>query len=449
MNAASQVPTSDDLYLGRYSVDGQLGAPLLYSREPHQILIGLTRSGKGARWLIPNLLRMKDRSLVVLDPKGQLAAVTARWRSTVSRVVMLNPFDVLGLGSAGFNPLAGLDPHAPTFFDDAMGLGEALVQIRPDERDPHWSESARNLIVALLMWEVMLAVYNRRLPSLARVRMMLTRPDRSKTKDGISELVSGLRHTLAIMCDEPSGILESLAGRFMEDNKEMAGIRSAADRHTSWLLSRPMTDDIGKNGIDFSALKKEPVTVYIILPSTHLRTHNAWLRAVIATALRQLQTPGGLATLFLMDEFASLGHLGAIEDAFGLVSGFRVQLAPILQDLNQLKTLYKDRWETFVGNAGIVQSFAPNDLTTARWLSERAGETTIVASSASGHAGQPASIAYQQERRPQFLPQEIMDLPRGSTLVFGQGSKAIPAFGAPYWEIPELKGRWDSDPYHQ
>ena len=64
---------------------------------------------------------------------------------------MLNPFDVLGLGSAGFNPLALLDPKSPNFYDDAAALGEALIRI--EGKDPHWGESAQGLLVALIMWE--------------------------------------------------------------------------------------------------------------------------------------------------------------------------------------------------------------------------------------------------------------------------------------------------------
>ena len=52
---------------------------------------------------------------------------------------------------------------------------------------------------------------------------------------------------------------------------------------------------------------------------------------------------------------------------------------PVLQDLNQLKALYKERWETFLANAGVVMGFAPSDLTTAEWMSRRSGDTTIVA----------------------------------------------------------------------
>ena len=68
-----------------------------------------------------------------------------------------------------------------------------------------------------------------------------------------------------------------------------------------------------------------------------MRTHSVWLRLVIVSALRALYRPGGLRTLFLIDEMPALGHLAPLEDAFGLVRGYKVQIAGICQDLAQLK----------------------------------------------------------------------------------------------------------------
>ena len=89
---------------------------------------------------------------------------------------MLNPFNVLGLGSAGFNPLAALDPASPNFYDDAAALGEALIKI--EGKDPHWSESAQGLLVALLMWD---KIKNGAAANLENVRALLTEPDTWET----------------------------------------------------------------------------------------------------------------------------------------------------------------------------------------------------------------------------------------------------------------------------
>lgn len=73
-----------------------------------------------------------------------------------------------------------------------------------------------------------------------------------------------------------------------------------------------------------------------------------------------------------------LGYLRQLEDAAGQIAGFGVRLWPILQDLGQLKALYRDRWQIFIGNSQFVQAFGNNDLETLKWISERLGQTTVV-----------------------------------------------------------------------
>jgi type IV secretion system protein VirD4 len=449
-------PPPTDIYLGRYAGNGS-GSELTYDGERHVLLFGPNGSGKGTRLLVPNLLRLEGRSIIVVDPKGELTAITSEWRRTVSDVIVLNPFDVLDIKGAGFNPLASLDPDSRTFVDDAAALGEALIKI--EGNDPHWPESAQELIVALLMWEVQRAKRERRLPRLENVRALLTEPDEYEPQPNANlrpKQVRGLRVTAAQMCDEGGPEIESLIGRFLRGNDEIASIQSTADTQTRWLLSRPMRDHLVQDDVDFSRLKKRPTTVYLILPAERMRTHAVWLRLVIVSALRALYTPGGLPTLFMLDEFAQLGHLGPIEDAFGLVRGYGVQLWPVLQDLNQLKALYKDRWETFVGNAGVVQGFAPNDLTTADWMSRRAGDTTIAAASYNegdahnpGGASTSSGMSYSQARRRLFLPQELMDFPQGTGLLWPAGtSKSVPFRAPGYWRDETLQRRARPNPYH-
>ena len=73
---------------------GRYGKRVMFEgkRAPHLLVLGPNGSGKGTRLLIPALLQMSGRSVVVIDPKGELAAVTAAWRRTVGDVVVLNPF---------------------------------------------------------------------------------------------------------------------------------------------------------------------------------------------------------------------------------------------------------------------------------------------------------------------------------------------------------------------
>jgi type IV secretion system protein VirD4 len=455
--------TKGSFYLGRFydKETDRAGGEVHYNGERHLLIFGPNGSGKGTRLLLPNLLRgFEDQSVIVIDPKGELAATTARQRMAMGQeVVIINPFNVLNMGSSGFNPLAFLDSKSDTFFDDAAALAEAMIQIQGT--DPHWSESAQGLLVALIMWEKLL---RKDAATLETVRAMLTEPDEYESRTGAEgqpekRLVAGLRATAAHMCAKGGDVIESLAARFVRDSKEMTSIQSAADTQTRWMLSPPVSRDMRKNGVDFAKLKNVPTTVYVVLPAERLRTHSAWLRLVIVSALRALYKPGGRRTLFLIDEMAALGHLPPLEDAFGLVRGYNVQIAAICQDLGQLKRLYQERWETFIANAGVVFGFPPNDLTTADWMSKRSGQTTVLAAGYSYNTGTStgdrpslslgSSASDQQIARPLFLPHELMGLEEGMSLLWLAGlSNTAKLFAPPYWNIKECKDRASPNPYY-
>jgi type IV secretory pathway TraG/TraD family ATPase VirD4 len=95
--------------------------------------------------------------MVVFDPKGELAAVTARWRERFGRVLIFNPCGALvkdgvnedgvwseglkHLKSAGFNALLGFTPDDDDFYERCAEIAEDLIPLNP--KDPFWTESAR------------------------------------------------------------------------------------------------------------------------------------------------------------------------------------------------------------------------------------------------------------------------------------------------------------------
>ena len=173
----------------------------------------------------------------------------------------------------------------------------------------------------------------------------------------------------------------------------------------------------------------------------------------MVSALRALYRPGGLRTLLLIDEMPALGHLAPLEDAFGLVRGYKVQIAGICQDLNQLKALYKERWESFLANAGVVQGFTPNDLTTADWMSRRAGQATMLAPSSSESRSpkgeRSETTGWNQFGRPLYLPQELMGFAEGTGLLWLAGmANGVRFFAPPYWKIEQAEKRAAKNPYY-
>ena len=79
----------------------EVGDKINYGGPLHAVLFGPNGAGKGMRVLVPNLLSMVGKSIVVIDPKGQLAAMTAKFRHQIGDdVKIIDPFGVLGRGRA-------------------------------------------------------------------------------------------------------------------------------------------------------------------------------------------------------------------------------------------------------------------------------------------------------------------------------------------------------------
>ena len=131
----------------------------------------------------------------------------------------------------------------------------------------------------------------------------------------------------------------------------------------------------------FADLKNRTGTVFLVLPPDRLSTYSRWLRLLVTQSqLEMARVPGTPATpvLYLLDEFAALGHLAPVERAMGLMAGYGVQLWPILQDVHQLRATYGTRAGTFLSNAGVLQVFGVNNHDSARLVSDLLGQGTAV-----------------------------------------------------------------------
>ena len=420
-------------------------APLRYNGNRHLVTIAPNRSGKGATSIIPTLLEYPGSALVI-DPKGQNAAVTARRRQEMGQnVLILNPFGVHDLAQSCFNPLSILDPASDDLVRDTATLAEALI-VYGGHGDSHWTDSARELVQALLLDVVtdpdLLTEDSR---TLAEVRRRLTLPRSRLTVEfermSASQVLGGL--------------LATKASRYVDDSREINSIISTAITQTAFLDFPQIQRATERTDFDFAELKRRPTTVYLVLPADTLATCGRWLRLMITLALRDMSRQPGKPkwpVLFVLDEFAALGYLEVIERAAGLMAGFGVQLWPILQDLPQLKNLYKERWESFLANAGVIEFFRPNDLVTADYVSRRLGVTTQNTTSQSVSDADGAartSWNYGSTGRPLLQPDEVLKLNEAGAVLFVQGLAPIWAAREGYYENRRYAGMFDPDPEHQ
>lgn len=388
--ATSLIYTPDKLFLGlvgasierdpitgeRFALGGQ---EIGVADDRHVITIAGSRAGKGRAAIIPNMLRYQG-SVLAIDPKGELALETAKTRAKKGRVHVVDPFGTTR-GQlpddfyAGFNPMAGMGGDSA--IEDAALIADALV-IQAGN-DPHWDESARTFIEGVILDVVTAERFEGR-RNLVTVRNLIAQGDTYEGEDGAETGMGVLGDYMEASANE--AVRRAAADFFERPDRERDSVLSTARRHFRVVNFPEIERSLQSEGFDLSDLKKDNMTVYLCLPGRHLGTCGRWLRLFVNLALQAMEkTPGkpkaGCPVLFVLDEFAALGHMREIEDAAGQIAGFGVKLWPILQDLGQLKALYKDRWETFMGNAGILQFFGNNDLTTLEWISKRLGSTTI------------------------------------------------------------------------
>jgi type IV secretion system protein VirD4 len=424
-----------------------------YSGERHLLTVAPTGSGKGSCAIIPNLLTLHDRSIICVDPKGQNAAVTKRARAIGGKpVYFLNPFNEHGLGTAQFNPLAHLYIDSPNIVAEVASLAEALIVT--EGKDPHWSNSARDLVSALILHLIETEGSDATLPKL---RKLLTQNEKDFLR------------TIVAMCDSPHGFISQPADRFKDNTNEIKNIISSAITQTKFLDDPVIAHALGGSDFTMMDFKRAPGTLYIILPSRFIAAYARFFRLIVVSALDQLTSvPGGVRTLFMLDEFAQLGHLSAIENAIGLARGYNVQLWPFVQDLNQLKDTYGEKWQTLVANAGIVQWFTPNDSFTAEYLSKRIGKTTVDSTSTNtsssfgeskgpggpGMSGNQSRSENTSQVGVDFLsPQDLFEFPDYFQILTLSGLKfPILAWREHYYEwegvLETLLKLCDPDPFH-
>lgn len=125
------------------------------------------------------------------------------------------------------------------------------------------------------------------------------------------------------------------------------------------------------------------MSVYLCLALDDMDSYFKWLRIMVTLIISAIiKTKGRPETrhqiLMVLDEFPCLRRMKIIEDAVAQLAGYGLSMFFVVQDFGQLKSVYKDNWETFVGNSGLKLIFGQNDhLFTAEYISKVLGQTEV------------------------------------------------------------------------
>lgn len=343
-----------------YYLDDDPGAPVCSTPENHVLIVAKTRTGKGTRVIVPTLLRYAG-SVLVIDPKGENAAITARARLNLlgdeMKVHILNPWGVLaptfqgmGFETATYNPLDVLNRQDPNAVAIAQTLAATIVPTLPGDKDRFWQGSASNVLAAVLLW---LTDQPGETKTLARAREVTSLSRKQFTEEFMVKMAASSAF---------EGAIREMISPYLDLAQETySGIMSNLNEATKFLSDPQVKRSTAKSSFRMSDLIREPTTVYVVIPPDRIDTQKTWLRLLVTAAtsvfkLNPLENRPTHRTMFLIDEFPALGRMADLPRDIATMSGYGVDYTLIVQGLDQLKAQYDESAGAILSNCAYKRS---------------------------------------------------------------------------------------------
>ncbi len=372
-----------------------------------------TGRGKGVSSIIPTLLT-NNRPMVVMDPKGENFAVTARRRREMGHAVYaLDPFKQMTKKSDSLNPMDLMKLPGVSVESEAVMLAETIGHDFQSKKEAFWDQHALGLTSGLIA----LAASGHYPDNLTTVR------DHLVGEDPIHKIAVAL-DLLAEQNQKESMAYRELTAFFNQSERETRpSVLASAGTYAKILNTERVAKTIEKSTIKLKDLvNAKPITVYIIIPANKLHSHRAlvrlWLSTIMAAIQSRTEKPPN-STLFLIDECGQLGGFDLLKTAVTLCRGFGVQPWLFFQSLYQLKENFGEGWRTVIDNAGVVQAFGfANRFGSAEW-----GDFF-------GRA-----------------PKQLLSMAREDQLLYIQGTGTVESRRLDYLKDPQYEDLYDPNPY--
>lgn len=388
--------------------------PILLSGDGHLMTIAPTGAGKGTGCIVPALLRYPG-PVIVIDPKGENVAITARRRRELGqRVVVIDPMGITDQPADTLNPLDAIDIAQANAVDEVAVLAQALNDTGGDERNRYWSSRGMHLAIGAILQVLVEARADGRPGNLMAARDMINA--------AAADPSDMARRMLESAHPEVRRIARMLNIAAAET---LGGIISFAQEMVDFLRGDLVQASVASTSFDLDEVTRgAPLSIYLVLPphmlESHARLLRLWLGALIACFTRRRARPP-LSTLFVLDEAAQLGELPQLRQAVTLLRGYGLQTWSFWQDASQLQLLYPRDWKTMVNNCRVLQCFGALNQVAADGMSELTGF-------ADGAA--------------------VLDLAPDEMVLQLAGDEAVVARLPNYLSDPAFSGTFDANPYH-
>lgn len=392
------------------------------------LVVGGSGAGKSRGFALPNIMQCCC-SMVITDPKAELLRKTGGLLEKKGYEVRV--FDLINPDTSFcYNPFEYVHDDK-----DVLRLISNLIQNTTPKgsqsSDPFWEKSETALLQALMLY-----LLHEAPPEEQNFAMIMEMLGSAQVKEEDEDYES----PLDILFDrlemrDPDSIAvkqyhiyKQAAGKTAKSILISVGVRLAAF-NLPQIAKLTNTDEL-----DLSSMGERKVALFCCIPDAD--TSLNYLVGMIYSQLFQTlyymadRVHGGALPVpvnCIMDEFPNVSLPNEFEKILATCRSRSIYCSIIIQNMSQLKALFKDSWESLVGNCDEFLYLGGNEKETHKYVSELLGKETIDTNTYGQTKGKSGSYStnFQQSGRELLQPDEVRMLDNQNALLFIRGERSI------------------------
>ena len=401
----------------------------LHRRNLLQIIVGGSGSGKTRFLAKPNLM-LANASFIVTDPKGEM--LRAVGNLFLEEGYVLRVFDLIDPSKSDcYNPFCYIRKDADVF----KLIDNFIKNTTPKgakANDPFWEKSETALDSALMLYLLHEAPVEDQ-----NMETILYMIENGGAKEEDDDYQSPLDLLFEALEEEQP---DHIAVRQYHIFKQAAGktaksiLVSAAVRLASFTL--PEIQRItASDDMELGKLGERKQAIFCIIPDSNDASLNFLVGMLYKQAFQELyyqadkihQGALPVPVRLMFDEFANVALPDGYARLQATMRSRNIMSTIILQNISQLKALFKDDWEGIIGNADSFVYLGGNEQSTHKYISELLGKETIDTKTSSQSKGRNGSFSqnFQQTGRELMTSDEVRRLDNKNAIVLIRGEKPV------------------------
>ena len=398
-----------------------------HKRNLNVLVIGGSGASKTRGYVKPNILEA-NTNYVITDPKQEVLTATGGFlRKQGYDVRVLNLVNLEQ--SDGYNPFVYLRDDK-----DVLRLVNTLIQATTPkgshENDPFWTKSETALLMAII-----LMLFHEAPAYEQNFAMVMRTLEFAEVSEEDEEHISPLDMLFrALEQEQPNHIavrqyriFKQAAGKTAKSILVAAAVRLAA-------FNLPQIAKItSHDDMDLYSLGEKKRALYAVIPDND-NTFHFLVSILYAQAFQTLYYSadqiyhGALPchVHFILDEFAAMPLPGYTRELATMRSR-NISSSTIIQNIAQIKELYKDSWETILGNSDTILYLGGNESSTHKLISEMLGKSSILTQSHGKSHGKSGNYSTntQSSGRELLTPDEVRMLDNRYCILFIRGTPPV------------------------